>query len=97
MLAPLLYASLLNLKFRAITRSPITSSNQENYIIKDKIKFNGGIETNRENYIYNFKSDNSDLNIIITDFIPSEEFVTTFTKLSKNIQKNIKFITNGGQ
>lgn len=93
MLVPLLYASLLNLKFRATTRSPITSSNQEDYIIKDKIKFNGAIESTRENYIYNLKSDDSDLNIIVTDFPPLEDFIKDFQEYSKNLNKKIKFLT----
>lgn len=65
--------SSLNVYFHATTRSPIETSNQSEYALKERYKLRSAYDKNRTTYIYNLSK--YDHVFIITDTEPEKEFL----------------------
>lgn len=80
MFAPMVFGKMLseklniNVQCHATTRSPITVSYLDAYAIKNRFSITSCYDKERRSYIYNLQK--YDKVYIITDVIPTEEFVT---------------------
>lgn len=103
MFTPMVFGKMLeenlnvNVQFHATTRSPIVASNEEAYAIKTSYLLTSCYDRNRNTYIYNLER--YDKVYIITDVVPTEEFVNDITAALVSIGcdvKNVFIITLKG-
>ena len=80
-----------NVKYRATTRSPISTCNEDGYIIKDGITLPSAYEKNRQTYLYNMIG-NYDKIIVISDCKMTSDFKQALTLFSNENNKEIIFI-----
>lgn len=80
-----------NVKYRATTRSPITSCNDNNYIIKDSITLPSAYEENRQTYLYNM-SGNYNKIIVISDVNMTNNFKQSLILFAQENNKEISFV-----
>ncbi len=79
-------------KYRATTRSPISCSSKDGYIIKDAITLPSVYEKDRQTYLYNMNDDYSKI-IVVSDVNMTLEFKQAITEFANKNSKNVYFIT----
>ena len=103
MFTPMVFGKILeeklsvNVQFHATTRSPIVASNEEAYAIKASYPLTSCYDKNRNTFIYNLER--YDKVYIITDVVPTEEFVDDITAALVSVGcdvKNVFIITLKG-
>lgn len=103
MFTPMVFGKMLeemknvNVQFHATTRSPIVASDEEAYAIKTSYPLTSCYDRNRNTFIYNLER--YDKVYIITDVMPTKEFVDDITAALVSVGcdvKNIFIITLKG-
>ncbi len=96
MFSPMIYASQLEekanleVKFQATTRSPIEVSDTKGYVLNKRYKLTSAYNPDRTTYIYNLEK--YDKVVIITDCMPTEEFVTDIISALVSVGNNLEDI-----
>ena len=80
-----------DVKYRATTRSPISASMLEGYIIKDSITIPSAYEESRQTYLYNMNGDYNKI-VVISDVNMSIKFKQALMDFAEKNHKDIFFI-----
>lgn len=80
-----------NVRYRATTRSPIITSGDDTYIIKDGITLPSAYDKERQTYLYNMFEDYNKI-VVISDVKMTKEFKNSLILFSNENDKEIFFV-----
>lgn len=80
-----------NVRYRATTRSPIITSGDETYVIKDGIILPSAYDKERQTYLYNMFGDYNKI-VVISDVKMTKEFKNSLILFSNENDKEIFFV-----
>lgn len=80
-----------NVRYRATTRSPIITSGDDTYIIKDGITLPSAYDKERQTYLYNMFGDYNKI-VVISDVKMTKEFKNSLILFSNENDKEIFFV-----
>lgn len=80
-----------NVRYRATTRSPIITSGDETYVIKDGITLPSAYDKERQTYLYNMFGDYNKI-VVISDVKMTKEFKNSLILFSNENDKEIFFV-----
>ena len=79
-----------DVKYRATTRSPISSSMEDGYILKDSITLPSAYEESRQTYLYNMNGDYNKI-VVISDVHMTNKFKCALKQFADKNNKKIFF------
>lgn len=80
-----------DVKYRATTRSPISASSENSYIIKDSITLPSAYEEGRQTYLYNMNGDYNKM-VVVSDAKMSKKFKQALMDFAEKNHKEIFFV-----